>query len=155
MPSKRQIQLSELPALGVTLGAEEMTNQENRVRLAFDDGNRVVVVMSDVGGWQDSAVMVREDYRPVEGEEFVIVQQGWAAIATFAEDDRPVIRIYGMGSKFNIDPNKPHNTYVSKGGRVVAVISGSWEGVKRQAVPKLDALTQNLRVDQIYSTAVS
>lgn len=153
MPSRRQIQLSELPALGVTLGAEEMTNEERRVRLAFDDGNRVVVVMSDVGGWQDSATMIRDDGKPVEGEEFVVVQKGWAAIATFAKDGLLAIQVYGTGSKFNIDPNKSHNTYVSKGGRVVAVISGDWVGVKRQSDSQLDALTQHLTEGDIRRLA--
>ena len=154
MPSKRQVPLHETKDFGATVSAEEMTNKENRVRVAFADGGRVVIVTSDVGGGQDSATMIRDDGKPVAGEEFVVVQKGWAAVATFAENGDLVIAVYGTGAKFNIDPNKSHNTYVSKGGRIVAVISGNWSGVKRQADPKLDALTQELGSGQIVSYAM-
>lgn len=154
MPKERDLELAELGSFGASVVAEKMTNEENRIRIAFADGSgRIVVVWSETGGWQDSATMVRDDSKPVMGEEYVIVQKGWVAIATQSRSGGVQISVYPQGSKFYIDPNQVHNTYLAPNSRVVAVISGDWSGVSRRPDPAFDGMTQHLDGDIIRMSA--
>lgn len=142
MPKECDLSLTDLQNVGVQFGAEKMTNQENRIRVAFADGSgRVIIVWSKVGGWQDSAKMVKDDGL-VEGSELVIVQRGWCALAT-PDKGGIKIRVYEEGKMFFINPNDVHNTFIGPESRVVAIISGDWTGVTRQASPEFDALTKH------------
>ena len=133
-------------AWGVKITAAELPEiGERRIRVAFANGAKITIVMSDKGSWQNAASFAAAGGPLTEN---IAVLHGSMEVATpdvvgiKGDIWTPRIQRYASGSVATIDARETHATHPAAGSIVVGLMSSDWRGAKRTADPAFDAAIQ-------------
>lgn len=147
--NEKSISLADIESvLGVKITAAALPEiGERRIRIAFANGAKMVVVMSDEGKWQNAANFTASDGGPLI--EHIAVLHGSMEVATPGAGGitgtagwLPRLQRYGNGFVATIDARESHATHPAKNSVIVGLMSSDWQGVKRTADPAFDAVIQ-------------
>lgn len=145
---EEKIELADIEKmLGIKIAAAKLSNGEKRIRIAFANGAKMTVVMSDEGKWQNAASFAAENGSLLT--EHIVVLHGSMEVATKEwaggrPGGWPRVRSYSIGSVASIDARDTHATHPVAGSVVVGLMSSDWQGVTRSADPEFDATLQQV-----------
>ena len=131
---------------GITCCHEAMENGEIRFRLKSEDGSAYIRTESGLGGaWQNSHFhkTVKETY---------IVQRGWMAFATFADEEVAMV-IMKPGDELTTEPFVAHNVYLPAGAVIHTVKHGLTQEKDWFKDAPLDNATKHLSEEEIMRIA--
>ena len=120
---------------GIRTSFQRMDNGELRFRLMDEEGcGYIRTVMGPIGSWQNAHVHRRT-------LETYIVQSGWIALAQLRDGDLE-LRIHSEGALLTIEPEMPHNVYLSARTVIHTVKHGQCHPDDWQTSPDLDQLSK-------------